>query len=162
MARVLVKRSFGKKDLPRICVITGATEGIAFMPVEFRYAELVDGRSQSHTLKLVLPFTVAAHQRWQRSRTIVAAMAFALFVLVCLPTTYFLMADPWELGPARKAVIVLGAFVLLAAFLLARALLIKLGLFAGPRLEEVRPDGRIALEIPSEEAARAFKHHERG
>ena len=157
---VLPADELNEFDLPRVCVVTGQTEGVEFKPVKFAWyprwvaalvivnvliaaivASILTQRVKGH-----LPFTEEAHKSWRTGRILFAlsfVAAIALFVAGVV------VVDKQSALGGMMMVLAVAAPI--AAYLL----------FArnkGPVVQRIK-DGSITLKFPSEEAVLRFQEH---
>jgi hypothetical protein len=148
-------------DLPRVCLITGATEDVVFKPVKFSWYPrwvavfIIFNLIIAAILAMVLtkrakgelPFTEEAHRRWKRGQTLLALSILAAIGLL-FGGIYFLTVD---IAPAGLALWVLAVAV---------PIVVGLKFVRGKRVLCVKIDAQtVSLRIPSESAALAITQH---
>lgn len=145
-------------DLPAVCVVTGAREGVVFRKVQFVWIPPV-ARMLAVACGLVgvvamlamqkrvhgeLPFSDAGWERWRSGKILVAVGVVACVALVALGAYTFSVAS-LEMG---GLVMITGIVALVAAALLAKG--------RGPACKRIGDDD-IELELPSADATAAFE-----
>jgi hypothetical protein len=158
---VLPADELNEFDLPRVCVITGQTEGVEFKPVKFAWyprwivalviinvlIAAIVASILTRRVKGQLPFTEEAYKRWRMGR-----VYFGLSFLVALGLFVggILVLD-------TRVPELSGAFMLVAV-----AIPIAAGLIfvrnKGPAVQRIE-DGQITLKLPSEEAVIRLQEH---
>lgn len=165
MAKVRIpKNELTEFDLPRVCVVTGATERVDFFPVSFQFIPrwsvifylfcgpigyFVAMMLLRKTAAGKLPFTTEAHARMKQTRVIVALAIVGLLVVgigggVALGST--MSGDSGPLAILVTIVVAVLAIIPLAIY--SRKL--------GPACVEI-DDVDVTLDLPSEEAARQIE-----
>jgi hypothetical protein len=149
-------------DLPKVCVVTGRTDGVVFKPVKFQwyprwiavfaFAPLIMVIVMMALMRRVkgeLPFTEEAHAAWRKGQLMLTLSIVGAFVL------FF-----GAMGAFGNNVPVLGLLMLAAA--------VGTPIFVGVRVRGRGvsclkiADGSIALKIPNEGAAMQLSEHLRG
>lgn len=165
MSTVHIPRAAGRQlGLPRVCVATGATEGVGQHDVTFHFVPLGARLSLAfcgllgvvvflvmrERAALSLPFTDAAWAKFRTARTISAVLAGAVVVgVVALVVPLFArMAIPLGLG----ALLFLAA---LTAFIVHHETFMR---SVGPVCRELTAE-HVVLELPSAAAAAAIRDH---
>lgn len=154
----LPKTAVSEFDLPRVCVATGATEGVSYRKVKFQFVPLWARLSvafcgligvvlmliNTRRVEAEIPFTDEAWGRFKRARIIPAVLIVGAIPLIFLP----MAVDPdlILLGLVGFVAIVIGAVVY--AQVVTRQ--------AGPMCKEITEES-LVLEIPNEDAARAIE-----
>lgn len=149
-------------DLPKVCVVTGASDGVVFKPVKFQWyppwvAVFACAPAIALVLMLILmkrakgelPFTEAAHAAWQRGRLLLGASivgAIVLFVVALTQSDQVPALIPLALVLCIAEPIVIGV-----VFLRNK----------GPRVKKIA-DGFIELQLPSQAATEAIAAHVSG
>jgi|GEM_PF-2359410 len=159
---VIPKNELSEFDLPRVCVITGQTEGITFRPVKFAWYPrwllifvpvaalivLLIAMALTKRAKGTLPFSEEGWARWQRAKL--------LFGLSLLGTIAILVGGITAFAGRSDGSPILVA-VLLAILL---PLVAYLAVMKGRVPQAKRIDERnLTLSIPSESAAATITAH---
>ena len=148
-------------DLPRVCVITGDTEGVVFKDVKFQWyprwigalviinllVAAVVAMAMTKKVKGKLPFTEAGHAAWKKGQLMTGLSIVGALVM--------LVGAGFAFGNEIPALGVLLLGLMVAVPVAAYFLWAK-----GRRLGCTRiADGQITLSIPSEAAALAIRTH---
>ena len=148
-------------DLPRVCVITGDTDGVVFKDVKFQWyprwigalviinvlVAAVVAMAMTKKVKGKLPFTEAGHAAWKKGQ-LMFGLSFLVAVALGIGSGVAFGNDIGALG-------ILGVVLAIAAPIAAYFIWAK-----GRRLGCTRiADGQITLSIPSEAAALAIRTH---
>jgi hypothetical protein len=157
----LPENELNEFDLPRVCIVTGATDGVVFKPVKFSWYPpwvgalvifnlLIAAIVASILTKRVkgqLPFTEEAFKQWKQGQlffglSIVAAIALfaGAFIL------FFNELAP--LGALAMVATIAVPVVVFRLYLRNRAPVVK-------RIA----DGRVTLVLPSDAAVVAIRNH---
>jgi hypothetical protein len=149
-------------DLPRVCVMTGATDGVEFRKVKFQWYPrwvnvlilinvLVMAVVAQVTMKRCageLPFTTEAWERWQKWKWGIGGSVLGL--LVGIISGAVLMANDVMVGGLLFPLVLVQFIVVMV---LARR--------AGPQVESIKDD-LLRLKVPSDEVAQRFASHLKG
>lgn len=154
----LPKTAVSEFDLPRVCVATGATEGVSYHKVKFQFVPMWARLSvafcgligvvlmllNTRRVEAEIPFTDEAFARFKRARIIPAILIVAAIPLIFLP----MAIDP--------ELIILGVLAFFAVVIGAVIYAQVVTKQAGPLCKEIT-DAEIVLDIPNEGAARAME-----
>ncbi|MCK8498026.1 hypothetical protein ACJ2CR_22925 [Myxococcus faecalis] len=160
---VIPKNELSEFDLPRVCVITGQTEGITFQPVKFAYyprwllifaplaavivlliAALLTKRAQG-----TLPFSEEGWAQWKRAK-LVYGLSFLGTIAVLFGSIFTFAGNARTGGYLMVAVLVAVLIPVVAYFVAVK----------GKVPQALRIDDRnITLRLPSDEAASAILRH---
>ncbi|MBI3181766.1 MAG: hypothetical protein HYZ28_06450 [Myxococcales bacterium] len=162
MAKIVIPdNELNSFDLPRVCVVTGATEGVVFKPVKFSWyprwvvvlvlvnvlLAAIVAMILTKRVKGELPFTEEAYAAWRKGRVLFGlSIGFALAALVG-----GIAALANELGP-------LGGVLMLAALAVPIAVGVVFLRGKGVACVEIAK-GHTTLKIPSGEAAMQIERH---
>lgn len=149
-------------DLPAICVVTGARQGVVFKPVKFSWyprwigflvlfnllIALIVASVMTKRVKGTLPFTEEAWSLWKRGQVIMGLSAAATIGL--LVAAIALLASNGSESLGMVALISAVALPVAAWFFFLRG--------RGPQVRRIDKE-RIALAIPSAPAAHAITGH---
>lgn len=144
-------------DLPEVCLVTGATEGVRYRETSFVFVPiwarlsvafcgligLVVMAVSTKRARAELPFTDEAWQAWVRAKRIVGVLFFCAFAVLAVPLL--------DLSPLLPGLVGFVA-VLIAAVIYSMTALKG----AGPMCKYI-DDRIVTLEIPSEDAAVAIE-----
>src|SRR5262245_51538809 len=115
----LPKDAVTEFDIPRVCVATGATEGVRYQKVTFSFIPMWARMSvafcgvigivlmlmNTRRVEADIPFTDEAYAKWKRARIIPAAI-----IVLAIPLIFFpLLID--------ESLILLGLFAFIAALI---------------------------------------------
>ncbi len=153
----LPKNAVSQFDLPKVCVATGATEGISYHKVKFQFVPMWARLSvafcgligvvlmliNTRRVEAEIPFTDEAYARFKRSRIVPVFLILGAIPLMFLP----MLID--------EDLIILGALAFIAMVIGAVVYAQVVSRSAGPICKEITEDS-IILEIPNEDAARAM------
>jgi hypothetical protein len=150
-------------DLPRVCVLTGATSRVVFKDVKFQwYPRWIGAFGVAPFIMIILmatltrraqgklPFTEEAWDAWQRAKlfsglSLLGGLAFMFF-------SFFLFSEER-----------VSAGVVCIAFAIALPVAVGITQLRGRGVTCVKIDqSSIHLKIPSDEAARHFSRHLKG
>jgi hypothetical protein len=150
-------------DLPKVCIVTGSRQNVAFRPVKFQwYPRWIGGFAIAPLIMIVLmmvlmrrakgelPFTDEAWEAWRKGKLLMALGSVGAIVLAG--------AGIAALANRLEAV---GAVLLLAAVALPIVIGVKFLMGRGPTCTKIA-DGRIELKIKSETAAQEIQRHLEG
>jgi len=151
-------------DLPRVCVVTGATEDIVFKDVKFQWyprwvaalilinilIAAVVALALTKRVKGKLPFTEVAYAAWRRGVWTMLAAWFGAVVL-------FLFG----LGGLMSGRMALGTMASVGCIALPLAVWLKLVRNRNVICTRIA-DGQITLRVPSDAAALAIREHLHG
>lgn len=154
----LPKEAVTEFDLPRVCVATGATEGVEYKRVKFSFVPMWARMSvafcgligvvlmmmNTRRVEAEVPFTAEAWSRWQRAKIIPAAIILGGIPLIFLP----ILVDP-DFAP-------IGFIAFFAAVIAGVVYAATVTKSAGPICKNI-DEGTITLDIPSAEAAEAIE-----
>lgn len=154
----LPKTAVSEFDLPRVCVATGATEGVTYHKVSFQFVPVWARMSvafcgiigfvimalNTRRVQAEMPFTDAAFAHYKRARIIPAVIIVAGVPLMILP----MLIDP--------DAVLLGFLMFIAAVIGAVVYAQAVTKHAGPVCKEIDEE-TITLELPNDDAARAFE-----
>lgn len=158
---VLPADEMNEFDLPRVCIVTGQTEGVVFKDVKFawypRWVSLfviinvllaaIIAYALTKRVKGQLPFTEEAWKQWRQGRILFGLSFLAAFILFGVGIS--LMSNGHqELG-------VLGMGLMIAVPIAAYVLFAR---NKGPIVMRIA-DGQVTLKIPSDFAADAISQH---
>jgi hypothetical protein len=153
-------------DLPRICVVTGATDNVEFKPVKFAWyprwvallvlcnllIAVIVAAILTKRVKGELPFTEEAHRRWRTGQ-----IAFGLSVVLALVTLFasigFLVAETSS-GVSQG----IGLLLLLATFVIPTVVGLTMYRGRGPVVLKIT-DTHITLKLPNPAAAERISEH---
>ncbi|MBN1204745.1 MAG: hypothetical protein JXB05_07455 [Myxococcaceae bacterium] len=158
---VLPADELNEFDLPRVCVVTGQTEGVEFKPVKFAWyprwivalviinlliaaivAAIMTRRVKGH-----LPFTEEAYKRWRMGR-VYFGLSFVVAIALLVGGAIAMDSPFPALGPVAMLLAV--AVPIIAGVLFVRN--------KGPVVQRIE-EGRITLKLPSEEAVLQLQQH---
>ncbi|XXF78697.1 hypothetical protein P2318_02765 [Myxococcaceae bacterium GXIMD 01537] len=148
-------------DLPRVCVVTGETEGVEFRPVKFswypRWVMLlvlfnlliaaIVAMALTKKVKGELPFSEAAWTAWKRGQALFA-LSCVLAIAAFVGGIALLVGDNGGLGVAAMVLAIALPVGVGVAFLANR----------GPVVQRIA-DGTITLKLPSAQAAHRIELH---
>ena len=154
----LPKTAVSEFDLPRVCVATGATEGVSYHKVKFQFVPMWARLSvafcgligvilmliNTRRVEAEIPFTDEAFAKFKRARVIPAVLIVGAIPLIFVP----MLIDP--------DLIVLGLVAFVAGVIAAVVYAQAVTRHAGPMCKEITEDA-ILLEIPNDDAARAME-----
>lgn len=159
---VIPKNELSEFDLPRVCVITGQTEGVVFKPVKFAWyprwivvlvllnvlIAAIVAMALTKKAKGTLPFSEEGWAQWKRGKL--------LFGLSLLGTVVILIGGIALLARTESPAPLLTA-VLLSILLpiVTYALVLKNRAPVAKKID----DQHITLTLPSDEAASRIKTH---
>ncbi len=147
-------------DLPKVCVVTGATEGVVFKPVRFWWypkwvialivvnllIAAIVGSILTKRVKGELPFTEGAFRRWRRVEALLGAVVVLAIFLGLFALGALAVGAPTLWIPA-------------ALFALALPIVAFLRLGRGERVRCAWiAEGWVALRVPSDVAAAKIRH----
>lgn len=158
----LPENELNEFDLPRICIVTGKTEGVVFKPVKFSWyprwvAALVIinlliaaivAAILTKRVKGELPFTEEAYKQWKRGQVL-----FTLSVIAALVAFF---AGIIMLAGEKLAVV--GLLLMLASFVGPIAIYLTQLKNKGPVVHRIA-DGTVTLQLPSAAATDAIRRH---
>lgn len=151
-------------DLPRVCVITGATDGVSFRDVKYQWyprwvaalilinvlIAAVVAFALTKRVKGKLPFTDAGYEAMKKGSMIFGLSFLAAFLLMAGSIVAFANDVP---AAGFVALVAMFALPIAAWFMFAR----------GTRITCTRiEDGVVTLRFPSASAMQAFDQHLRG
>ncbi|MBZ0117810.1 MAG: hypothetical protein K8H88_12480 [Sandaracinaceae bacterium] len=153
----LPKTAVSEFDMPRVCVTTGATEGVTFQKVTFTFVPLWARLSvafcgligvilmlvSTKRVQAEIPFTDAAYSKWKMAKIIPALIIVGGIPLIFLP----MLID--------EDLAMVGLLAFIAAVIGAVVYAVTVTKAAGPFCKEITEDTLI-LEIPSDAAAEAM------
>ncbi|MCY0998718.1 hypothetical protein OWM54_16385 [Myxococcus sp. MISCRS1] len=160
---VIPKNELSEFDLPRVCVITGQTEGITFQPVKFSWyprwllifvpfaalivllvAMLLTKRAQG-----TLPFSEEGWAQWKRAKLVFGLSFLGTIAVLC--GAIFAFAGNTQTG----SYLMVGVLVAVLIPVVAYSAVVQ-----GKVPQVVRIDNReVTLRLPSDEAASAILRH---
>lgn len=152
------KEAVTEFDMPRVCVATGATEGVEYHRVKFSFVPMWARMSvafcgliglilmalNTRRVEAEIPFTAEAWTRYQRAKIVPVVIILASLVLLVVP----LMIDP-DLA-------LVGFVAFFAAVIGAVVYAVTVMKSSGPICKNI-DETSITLEIPDAEAARAIE-----
>lgn len=145
-------------DLPPVCVVTGAREGVTFKKVKFQWVPptarflvvfcgligIIAMFAMQKRAEGELPFSEAGWARWRSGKLLVAG-GLGGFIVVLFAGLFAMSANSG--GPFGLVLILLGFVLLIVALVMARG--------RGPMCKKI-DDENIELELPSAEATSAI------
>lgn len=154
----LPKTAVSEFDLPRVCVATGATEGVTYQKVTFTFVPMWARLSvafcgligvvlmmlNTRRVEAEIPFTQEAFARYKRARVIPLAIILGGLALMFVP-----MAISPDL-------ILIGAVVFFAAVIGGVVYAQTVTKQSGPICKEI-DEQTLTIELPNDAAARAFE-----
>ncbi|WNG50613.1 hypothetical protein F0U60_45675 [Archangium minus] len=163
---VLPANEMNEFDLPRVCIVTGQTEGVVFKDVKFSWyprwvslfvvlnvliAALI-AFALTKRAKGQLPFTEDAWKQWKRGQ-LLFGFSVVLAIVLCMGSFFLLMSGLRENGTPG-----LGAPGIVLAFALPITVWFLFLRNKGPLVERIA-EGQVTLKIPSDFAADTIARH---
>ena len=160
---VIPKNELTEFDLPRICVVTGATDDVEFHDVTFQYIPpaarafaafcgpigyLVAMSLMRKTATGKLPFVASAHDQWKTMR-VVLPLGLVGLIVAAVAAFAFGMSS----APSGSLVLIAVLLVVAIGGALGMAFWLKQ---IGPAVISI-DDTHVTLELPSADAAAAFE-----
>lgn len=159
---VIPKNELSEFDLPRVCVITGQTEGISFKPVKFAWYPrwlliflpfaalivLLIAMALTKRAKGTLPFSEEGWARWQRSK-LLFGLSF-LGTIVILVGGIAVFAGRSDGIPILVSVLLATLVPVVTYFAVVRGRV--------PQVQRI-DERNITLSLPSESAAATITAH---
>jgi hypothetical protein len=150
-------------DLPRVCVVSGATSGVVFKDVKFQwYPRWIGAFGVAPFIMIILmatlsrraqgklPFTEEAWDAWQRAKLLLGLSLCGGLALMVLSSFLF-----------SKELVAAGFICI--AFAIALPVSVGITQLRGRGVTCVKIEkSSIHLKIPSDEAARHFSRHLKG
>ncbi len=158
---VLPADELNEFDLPRVCVVTGQTDGVGFHPVKFAWyprwvavfvlinllLAAIIALALTKRVKGQLPFTEEAFRAWRRG-VVYFNLSLAATIGLFVGGIALLVSETIEPGLGLMGLSLAVPIFVWVKFLRNR----------GPVVQRIA-DGRITLKLPSHEAVRLLKEH---
>jgi hypothetical protein len=153
----LPKSAVSEFDIPKVCVATGATDGVRYQKVKFTFVPMWARMSvafcgiigvilmlvNTRRVEADIPFTDEAYAKWKRAKIIPAILIVGAIPVIFLP----MLVD--------EQLILLGLIGFLAIVIGAVVYAQTVMKQTGPFVKEITED-TLVIEIPSDEAAAAI------
>jgi hypothetical protein len=158
---VLPVNEMNEFDLPRVCIVTGQTEGVVFKDVKFSWyprwvvifvlvnvlLAAIIGLILTKKAKGQLPFTEEAWKKWKQGQL--------FFGLSCVMAILTFVGGISMMAAGRSEFGVTGVVLTFAVPITIWARFVR---NKGPMVERI-DDGQVTLKIPSDFAADAISRH---
>jgi len=157
----LPENELNEFDLPRVCIVTGATDGVVFKPVKFSWypswvsvlviinvlIAAIVASILTRRVKGQLPFTEESFKAWKRGQLF---FALSIVAAIALFVGGFVLSfnQPGGLGALGILLAIAVPIVVYRKYLRNRAPVVK-------RIA----DGRVTLVLPSDAAVEAIRNH---